>query len=151
MARRFAARDDRGALFAAGLDVLEHPILLLARHERTHLRGRIETRPELDALRGAADAFDDLVEDLSMHVQARARAQTWPALKKIAPAAPPITVFASASGSTMTGDLPPSSSDTRFSVSVACLLMSLPTAVDPVNAILSTPGCFTSAAPVVSP
>ena len=51
----------------------------------------------------------------------------------------------------MTGDLPPSSSDTRFSVSVAALLMSLPTSVEPVKATLSTPGCATSAAPAVSP
>ena len=58
-----------------------------------------------------------------------------------------MTVSTSASGSTMTGDLPPSSSDTRFSVSVAALLMALPTSVEPVNAILSTPGCVTSAAP----
>ncbi len=51
----------------------------------------------------------------------------------------------------MTGDLPPSSSDTRFSVSVAALLIAFPTSVEPVNAILSTPGCVTSAAPTPSP
>src|SRR5277367_1179363 len=76
---------------------------------------------------------------------------TWPALKKIAPADPPATAFGSASGSTIIGDLPPSSSDTRLTVSVALLLISLPTSVEPVNAILSTPGCATRAAPVVSP
>ena len=52
---------------------------------------------------------------------------TWPALKKIALAAPPTTVLMSASGRMMTGDLPPSSRETRFNVSVADLLMSLPT------------------------
>src|SRR5580692_9656037 len=66
-------------------------------------------------------------------------------------AAPPTTASMFASGSTITGDLPPSSSDTRLRVSVADLLMILPTAVDPVNATLSTPGWATSAAPVVSP
>ena len=40
----------------------------------------------------------------------------------------------------MFGDLPPSSSVTRFSVSAAPRMISLPTAVDPVNAILSMPG-----------
>ena len=38
----------------------------------------------------------------------------------------------------MTGDLPPSSSVTRFSVSVAARLMILPTSVEPVKATLST-------------
>src|ERR1019366_8987646 len=69
----------------------------------------------------------------------------------MAPAVPPTTPFRSASGSTIIGDLPPSSSDTRLMVSVALLLISLPTSVEPVNAILSTPGCATNAAPVVSP
>ena len=78
-------------------------------------------------------------------------AQTWPALKKMALAAPPTTASMLASGSTITGDFPPSSSDTRLRVSVADLLISLPTGVEPVKATLSTPGCATSAAPVVSP
>jgi len=51
----------------------------------------------------------------------------------------------------MFGDLPPSSSVTRFSVSAAPRMISLPTAVDPVNAILSIPGCATIALPVSGP
>ena len=47
------------------------------------------------------------------------------------------------------GDLPPSSSVTRFSARPALAPISRPTAVDPVNAILFTPGLSTSAAPVV--
>src|SRR5580704_10391064 len=57
----------------------------------------------------------------------------------------------SASVKKMLGDLPPSSSATRLSVSAALLTMILPTAALPVKAILSTPGCATSAAPAVSP
>ena len=53
----------------------------------------------------------------------------------------------SASAKTMLGDLPPSSSDTRLSVPAASRMMPLPTSVDPVKAILSTPGCRTSAIP----
>src|SRR5208337_1927204 len=49
------------------------------------------------------------------------------------------------------GDLPPNSSVTRFSVSAALFTMIFPTAALPVNATLSTPGCATSAAPVISP
>ena len=100
--------------------------LLLARDERAHLRARIEAGPSRMRLRRAADAFDDAIEDLrGARTGASPPRTLGPALKKIAPAAPPITVSTSASGSTMTGDLPPSSSDTRFSVSVAALLMSL--------------------------
>ena len=54
----------------------------------------------------------------------------------------------SASGRMMFGDLPPSSSVTRLSARPALAPISRPTAVEPVNAILSTPGWSTSAAPV---
>ena len=50
-----------------------------------------------------------------------------------------------------TADLPPSSSVTRAMRSAARRPMSLPTSVDPVNAILPTPGCSTSAVPSVRP
>ena len=50
----------------------------------------------------------------------------------------------------MLGDLPPSSSDTRARLFAASCMINFPTAVEPVNAILST-GDFVSAAPVVSP
>ena len=46
------------------------------------------------------------------------------------------------------GDLPPSSSVTRFSARPALAPISRPTAVEPVKAILSTPRWSTSAAPV---
>src|ERR1700684_2225528 len=49
------------------------------------------------------------------------------------------------------GDLPPSSSDTFFKLPAAAWTISLPTSVDPVNAILSTSGWAASAAPAVSP
>src|SRR5947209_16039608 len=65
--------------------------------------------------------------------------------------APSTAASQSASAKKMLGDLPPSSSVTRFSVSAADFTMILPTAALPVNATLSTPGCATSAAPVVSP
>ncbi len=48
----------------------------------------------------------------------------------------------------MFGDLPPSSSVTRLSALPAFAPISRPTAVEPVNAILSTSGWSTSAAPV---
>ncbi len=77
--------------------------------------------------------------------------QTWPWLKKIACAAPTAACAGSASSRTMTGDLPPSSSDTRVMFSIAARWTSLPTAVDPVNAIFATPGWEARAAPAVSP
>ena len=57
----------------------------------------------------------------------------------------------SASGNTITGDLPPSSSDTFLRLPAAAWTISRPTSPEPVNAILSTPACAASAAPAVSP
>ena len=51
----------------------------------------------------------------------------------------------------MFGDLPPSSSVIVFSVSAAPRMIALPVVVSPVNAILSMPGCSTSAWPTVEP
>src|SRR5208282_4981644 len=65
--------------------------------------------------------------------------------------APSTEASQSASAKNILGDLPPSSSVTRLSVSAALLTIILPTAALPVKAILSTPGCATSAAPAVSP
>lgn len=58
----------------------------------------------------------------------------------------------SASGKMMLGDLPPSSRVTRLRLWVGAVrMMSYPTSVDPVKAILFTPGCSTSGAPAVGP
>src|ERR1700722_2658479 len=65
--------------------------------------------------------------------------------------APSTAASQSASAKKTLGDFPPSSSVTRFSVSAALFTMILPTTALPVNAILSTPGCATSAAPAISP
>ena len=65
--------------------------------------------------------------------------------------APSMAASKSASAKKMLGDLPPSSSVTRFIVSAASLTMILPTAALPVKAILFTSGCLTSGAPQVSP
>src|ERR1700687_2914830 len=65
--------------------------------------------------------------------------------------APSTAASQSASAKKIFGDLPPNSSVTRFNVSAALFTIILPTAALPVNAILSTPGCATRAAPVISP
>ncbi len=68
------------------------------------------------------------------------------------PLSAPLTAESTAeSAKTMLGDLPPSSSVTRLSVSAELRMISLPTEVEPVKAILSPPGCFTNAAPVSGP
>ena len=51
----------------------------------------------------------------------------------------------------MLGDLPPSSSDTRFTVAAASRMISLPSSLLPVKAILSTPGWVTIGMPTVRP
>ena len=65
------------------------------------------------------------------------------------PAMTPLTALSrSASSKTICGDLPPSSSDTRAPRAAAVAPMRSPVVVEPVKAILSTPGWSTSAAPV---
>ena len=51
----------------------------------------------------------------------------------------------------MFGDLPPSSSVIRFSVSAEPRMIPLPVDVSPVNAILSMPGCSTIIWPTFDP
>src|SRR5437588_10208926 len=65
--------------------------------------------------------------------------------------APSMAASKSASAKNMLGDLPPSSSVTRFTVSAASFTMIFPTLADPVKAILLTSGCLTSGDPQVSP
>src|SRR5437762_3281679 len=62
--------------------------------------------------------------------------------------APFVAASMSASGRMMFGDLPPSSSVTRFSARPALAPISRPTSVEPVKASLSTSGWSTSAAPI---
>ncbi len=68
-----------------------------------------------------------------------------------AKSAPSTATSRSASSSTITGPLPPSSSDTFFTVPEASRMISRPTAVEPVNATLSTSGCEARRAPTAGP
>ena len=74
--------------------------------------------------------------------------QTWPWLNQIASTTPSTAPSRSASSNTMKGDLPPSSSVSDLPVPAVAWRIRRPTSVEPVKAILSTPGCSTSAAPV---
>ena len=73
--------------------------------------------------------------------------QIWPEFWNTAIAAPGTAASRSASAKTMLGDLPPSSIDIRFRLPAAARMIFWPTSVEPVKAILSTPGCAASAAP----
>ena len=57
----------------------------------------------------------------------------------------------SASAKTMFGDLPPSSCDTRLTVSAAALATWMPALVEPVKDTMSTSGCADSGAPTSGP
>ena len=57
----------------------------------------------------------------------------------------------SASGRMMLGDFPPSSCDTRFTVSAAARATAMPARVEPVNDTMSMSGCVESAWPTVGP
>ena len=77
--------------------------------------------------------------------------QLWP-LFIITLCTPPVTAFTrSASGSTMLGDLPPSSCATRFTVSAAFLATAMPARVEPVKLTMSTSLWLDSATPTPGP
>ena len=76
--------------------------------------------------------------------------QSWPALATLMGALS-AAASTSASATTMFGDFPPSSSDTRFRSCEASCMIRLPTAVEPVKDTLRTAGCFTSTSPTCGP
>ena len=77
--------------------------------------------------------------------------QRCPFIVKICASAASTARSRSASSKTTTGDLPPSSTDERFSVGAPAAITSPPVVVSPVKLIRSTPGCAESGAPAVSP
>ena len=77
--------------------------------------------------------------------------QDWPELVIICMTPPETALVRSASSSTMLADLPPSSCATRLTVSAAALATAMPARVEPVNDIMSMPGCADSASPTVGP
>ena len=72
-------------------------------------------------------------------------------VKRIAATMPSTTQSSFASGNTIDGLLPPSSSETGTTRRAACSMMSFPTSVEPVNESLRTPGWALKAAPQSSP
>jgi len=60
-------------------------------------------------------------------------------------------VWKSTSGSRMLADLPPSSWATRFTVVAAACATRMPARVEPVNDIMSMPGCADIASPTTAP
>ena len=77
--------------------------------------------------------------------------QRWPFSVKICASAASTASSGSASAKTTTGDLPPSSSDTRLSVAAPAAAISRPVALSPVKATRLTPGWAESGAPALSP
>ena len=73
---------------------------------------------------------------------------TSPWLKKMPLMTPSMAWSIGASSKTMLAALPPSSRVSALSVPATARPISLPTAVEPVNATLSTSGCLTSARPI---
>ncbi len=66
--------------------------------------------------------------------------QIWPELANTAMPEPGTAWSRSASANTMSGDLPPSSNDTRFKFPAEARMIDWPVRCDPVNATLSTSG-----------
>ncbi|MNI63961.1 hypothetical protein D3C73_1193760 [compost metagenome] len=76
---------------------------------------------------------------------------TWPELKKLAMTAMSAARSRQASGSTISADLPPSSSVTLLSVVAATPMTCLPVSTPPVNDTFATPGWLVSQSPISRP
>ena len=77
--------------------------------------------------------------------------QAWPWLWKMAKAEPFTAASMLASAKTMLAPLPPSSSCTRLRLPADSSTIRRPTAVEPVKAILRTPGCAARCSPATRP
>src|SRR5207237_2250954 len=77
-----------------------------------------------------------------------AQTHVCPVLRYFDMIAPSTAASRSASSKTMNGALPPSSSDSFFTVLAHCAIRSLPVSVDPVNDSLRTTGWLVSSAPI---
>ena len=73
--------------------------------------------------------------------------QAWPVLRNLTSAAPRAACAGSASGNTMNGACPPSSSDTRLMCPAAPPASCLPTSVEPVKVSLRTAGLVRNSSP----
>src|SRR6185312_13699110 len=76
-----------------------------------------------------------------------AQTQVWPMLRNLESIAPSAAASRSASSNTMKGALPPSSSETFFTVEAHCFISSFPISVDPVKENLATLGLCVSSRP----
>src|SRR6516165_4486702 len=74
-------------------------------------------------------------------------AHPWPECEMTAYAQNIAAVVTSPSSSITNADLPPSSRNTRFSVSLAAAMILRPTGVEPVNEMTSTSGCVVMTSP----
>ena len=71
--RRRAAADEQPPLLASDVDVLEHLVTVLPRHERPHLGLAVQRVAEPDPRRLLDQRLEHAVVDRSLHQQARAR------------------------------------------------------------------------------
>ena len=143
-----AERDDDARRARAGralrdrvVDVLLHFLDGRIVDERS-MRRRPSSRP------GAGFSFStaldqpgrERVVDAACTSKRFAQTHVCPVLRYLDAIAPSAAASRSASSNTMNGALPPSSSESFFTVAAHCAISSLPTAVEPVNESLRTVG-----------
>ena len=138
------------------LDVGAHRLELLVADDRAHVGGLVERIADLERLDLLDQRVHELVVDVLVDEQPGARgaglALPGEAHGQQHAGRGGVDVLGvAASGNTMFGLLPPSSSDTWASRSPATSPTWRPTSVEPVNETLSTPGCVNSASPTVRP
>ena len=151
-ARRVAAAQDRRALLLPRLDVGEHALVLLGRDQRAHHRVGGEARADLPLAGVGGHAPRAACRKCPCaRTAASRRCRPGPNWRRSPSRRPARSCRCRRRAGRSPAILPPSSSVTRFSVSVAFRLMILPTSVEPVKATLSTSGWRTMRSPAVSP
>ena len=144
--------DDAGAFAAARLDVVLDAALLALGDKRSdvgRLVGRVADLQRATSCRPARRRPRRV--DASLTRMRVCATQAWPLFIRPADFRPATVLPMSASSRMIAADLPPSSRLTRLSCSPHRAAIRRPTALEPVNAILSTPGWRTSASPTSGP
>src|SRR6202011_1227789 len=81
----FTAPRARSTLANPGLDIRQHSLLLLLRHQGSHVGGLVEAGTQANRGCSGAHTVHDLVEDRAMHVQPRTGATHLPRIEENRP------------------------------------------------------------------
>ena len=119
--------------------------------DRAHFRLRVERIADRDRARPLGELGDEVLGDRALQQQARAGVAAFAGIEVGPEQASVERRLEIGVGEDICGFLPPSSIDTFFSVADAAAIAARPTAVEPVNEIMSTRASLVIGAPTSEP